>query len=435
MARRVRAGDAKLMSRTAREALRPSRKPYYRPIERGIALGYRKPKKGPGTWLVRRYVGNDSYSVRNLVTADGHPIFADDHEDANGKTVLDFGQAQDAIRAHKNQLTGSAAPSTVADALADYFRFLKSDGRSEHSIRDAHCRANALILPKLGTVKIAALTSDRLRRWRDDLVNVAPRLRTREGDEQKYRRINGEDAKRARRASANRTWTILRAALNHAFSEGKLISDSAWRKVKPFKKVDSARVRYLTIAEAMRLVNASDAQFRPLLQAALQTGCRYGELIALEVRDFNPDAGTLAIRQSKTGKPRHVVLTDEGQRLLISLTAGRGGHESLLQKTDGQPWRAAHQKRPMLEACERAKITPPINFHGLRHTWASLAVMNHMPLMVVARNLGHSDTRMVEKHYGHLAPSFVADAVRKSAPLFGFKPDRKLATLTGRGRA
>jgi hypothetical protein len=37
----------------------------------------------------------------------------------------------------------------------------------------------------------------------------------------------------------------------------------------------------------------------------------------------------------------------------------------------------------------------PINFHGLR----SLAVMNGMHLMVVARNLGHVDTRMVEKHY------------------------------------
>jgi integrase len=253
-----------------------------------------------------------------------------------------------------------------------------------------------------------------------------------EGDEQKYRRINGEDARRARRASANRTWTILRAALNHSFTEGKINSDSAWRKVKPFKKVDVARIRYLTIAEAQRLVNASDPQFRPLVQAALQTGCRYGELIGLEVRDFNPDAGTLAIRHSKSGKPRHVVLTDEGQRLFAALTVGRSGHESLLHKTGGEPWRAAHQKRPMRDACERAKITPPINFHGLRHTWASLATMNAMPLMVVARNLGHVDTRMVEKHYGHLAPNYVADAIRKGAPKFGFKPDRKVTTLARR---
>ena len=56
---------------------------------------------------------------------------------------------------------------------------------------------------------------------------------------------------------------------------------------------------------------------------------------------------------------------------------------------------------------------------GLRHTWSSLSVMMGMPLLVVSKNLGHSDTRMVEKHYGHLAPSYVAEAVRKHAPVFG----------------
>src|SRR6476660_7537274 len=110
---RARAGDSKFLSRTARETLKPSRKPYYRLIERGTHLGYRKPLRGPGTWVVRRYVGNDSYTVRNLTTSKGHPIFADDHEDANGGTILDFWQAQDAARVNKNQLTGNAGPYTV----------------------------------------------------------------------------------------------------------------------------------------------------------------------------------------------------------------------------------------------------------------------------------------------------------------------------------
>ena len=74
---------------------------------------------------------------------------------------------------------------------------------------------------------------------------------------------------------------------------------------------------------------------------------------------------------------------------------------------------------------ENASIDPPINFHGLRHTWASLSVMAGMPLMVVARNLGHSDTRMVETHYGHLAPSYVADG--KHAPRFGKTPSNMRA--------
>jgi hypothetical protein len=51
--------------------------------------------------------------------------------------------------------------------------------------------------------------------------------------------------------------------------------------------------------------------------------------------------------------------------------------------------------------------------------------------MVVARNLGHVDTRMVEKHYGHLAPSFISHAIRAGAPRFGFKAERKVVQMDG----
>jgi hypothetical protein len=55
------------------------------------------------------------------------------------------------------------------------------------------------------------------------------------------------------------------------------------------------------------------------------------------------------------------------------------------------------------------------------------------PLLLIAKNLGHADTRMVEKHYGHLAPSYIADAIRAGAPKFGFKPNPKIATLATKG--
>jgi hypothetical protein len=45
--------------------------------------------------------------------------------------------------------------------------------------------------------------------------------------------------------------------------------------------------------------------------------------------------------------------------------------------------------------------------------------MAGVPLLVVAKNLGHKDTRMVEKHYGHLSPSYIADEIRRAAPRFG----------------
>jgi integrase len=337
-----------------------------------------------------------------------------------GNRVLNFAQAQQ--RARRARAAGNTGPYTVGDAMDDYLRLLEGEGRSKNAVQDARYRIDAFVWPKLGDVQIFALTTDRLRRWRDDIVSAAPRLRTRKGDQQKYREETGDEALRARRASANRTWTVLRAALNHAFHDGKAETDIAWHKVKPFKKVDAARIRYLTVAEAKRLVNASDMEFRPLVQAALQTGARYGELCRLQVRDFNADSGTVAIRQSKNGNPRHVVLTNEGVSLFHELTTGRLGDQLILRRKGGEQWGASHQRRPMGYAVQRAKITPPISFHGLRHTWASLAVMARMPLMVVARNLGHVDTRMVEKHYGHLAPNYVADEVRRSAPKFGLKP-------------
>ena len=207
MPRKVR--DANLETRTARGRLRVAHKPYFRLIEPGLHLGYRRLANGPGTWIARRYSGEGTYTAENLRTPDGAIVLADDFADADGERVLSFAQAQQRVRGPRV----AAGAYTVAAALDDYLRFLKSDGRSDHAIQDVRYRANALILPKLGTAKVAHLTSDRLRRWRDELVSAGPRLRTRPGDEQKHR--DGDT--RASRASANRTWTTLRAALNHAF--------------------------------------------------------------------------------------------------------------------------------------------------------------------------------------------------------------------------
>jgi integrase len=425
MPRKVR--DSNLETRTARARLRARHKPYFRLIEPGLHLGYRKLASGPGTWLARRYSGDGRYVTANLRTPNGALVLADDFEEADGIRVLNFAQAQQAARGPRGHRRGLGRSYTVADAIADYLEFLEGDGRDPHGIRDTRYRAEAFIYPRLGNLKLSSLTPDQLRRWRDEIAKAPPRLRTRNGEQQKYRAMVGEDAKRARRASANRTWTTLRAALNHAFNDGKTDSDLAWRKVRPLGRVDHARVRYLSIAESKRLINACEPQFRPLVEGALQTGARYGELARLIVGDFNPDSGTLAIRQSKSGKARHIVLTDEGRAFFAQLTAGRSGADPMFHKV----WAKSQQARPMREAVKRAKISPPFSFHGLRHSWASLSVMAGMPVLVVARNLGHADTRMVERHYGHLAPDFVADAIRRHAPTFGFKPNKELPRWGG----
>jgi integrase len=425
MARKVR--DSNLETRTARSRLPVRHKPFFRLIEPGLHLGYRKLTSGPGTWLARRYAGDGRYTTENLRTTDGALVIADDFEEADGTRTLSFAQAQQAARGPRGQRR-SAGAYTVANAMDDYLRFLENDGRALHSVRDTRYRIEASIRPHLGSVKLVALTTDRLRRWRDELAKALPRLRTRNGEHQKHRQAAaGEDSKRARRASANRTWTTLRAALNHAFSDGKIDSDLTWRKLKPFRRVDASSLHYLSITEAKRLINACDPGFRPLVQAALQTGARYGELCRLVVSDFNVDSGTLAIRQSKSGKARHIVLTDEGRAFFVQLIVGRSGTEPMFGKT----WGKSHQARPMAEACRRAKIKP-VGFRTLRHSWASLSVMAGMPLLLVARNLGHRDTRMCERHYAHLSPSYETENIRKHAPVFGFKPDKTVTPLVQR---
>jgi integrase len=431
MARRT--PDARLESRESRSRLASRGKPHYRLLEPGLHIGYRrlKGRKGrpavAGTWVARHYAGGQSYVVEKIGTAD-------DFSDADGTVILSFAQAQDKARTHMVRRAQSAnwiaGPLTVQAAVEAYLESLEAHGKSAV---DARHRAKAHIYPTLGDVEVASLTTPVLRQWLAKLAKALPRARTKPGKPQQHRAFDGSgEAIRRRKSSANRTWTILRAALNHAFRDDLVESDAAWRKVKSFKGVDSARVRYLTVAQARRLVNATDSEFRPLVQAALQTGCRYSELARLEVADFNPDSGTLAIRQSKSGKARHVVLTDEGVFFFKQLTAGRTGSEIMLRKSNGEAWRASHQLRPTAHACQHAKIDPPVSFHALRHTWASHAVMNGVPLLVVAKNLGHADTRMVEKHYGHLAPSYIADAIRAGAPKFRFKPNPKIATLAGK---
>lgn len=418
MARRVL--DRYLDSKEARRRLAPRAKPYFRAIERGLHLGYRRLATGAaGPWVARHYLGDQRYEEESL----GH---ADDLSDADGIAILNYWQAVEAAR--KRMLlrvqaeAGITGPYTVADAVAAYLEFLERNRRTAYDVRK---RMEAHALPRLGNLEVTSLSADKLRKWHADLARKSPRLRTKPGKQQKYRPLDDdEEAVRRRRASANRCLAQLKAALNLAWREGKTPSDTAWRKVKPFERADAARVRYLSIAECKRLLKACEPDFHKLVRAALETGARYGELCRLKVDDFNPDMGTIAILASKAGKPRHVVLTDEGMTFFVQICADRVGSEPIFLKASGAAWRKSHQLRPMAEACRRAKIDPPINFHALRHTWASLTTMNGVPLLIVAKNLGHSDTRMVEKHYGHLAPSYIADAIRAGAPRFVEQPQK-----------
>jgi len=112
--------DAKLDTRTARARLKPSPKPYYRAIDHGLHLGYRKGERA-GRWVARFYLGGQQYEVVTIGTAD-------DQSEADGIVVLDWRQAQDAARKRAAQRAKAAAgvveesPLTIAAACQDYVK-------------------------------------------------------------------------------------------------------------------------------------------------------------------------------------------------------------------------------------------------------------------------------------------------------------------------
>ena len=371
MTRSVR--DTNLETRTARMRLAVRPKPYWRVIETGLHLGYRRTKTGGGSWVARRFIGEGRYGEIKLGTAD-------DLGDADGITARSFRQAQDAARdwlrlemRRDAGLEATIGPYTIAAALDAYFA--ERLRRGSKGLDKDKGAANARIMPTLGTVEVAKLSTKRLRDWHAALA-TAPRV-ARAGAKQPSKPLDttDEEAVRARRASANRTLTVLKAALNFAFQEGHASADDVWRKVKPFREVDAPVVRFLTIEESRRLINAANGAIRDLVQGALLTGCRYGELGRIVGGDFNAAANTVTLRRTKSAKPRHVALTDEGTMFFAGLVAGRASGELVFRRDDGKAWKASEQKRPLEAANQRATIEPPANFHILRHTYASALAM------------------------------------------------------------
>ena len=419
MAKTIR--NAKIESRTARAKLPSKSRPHWQLLEEGLHLGYRKPLAGTGSWIVRVRVGA---GYRESVIGP-----ADDFSDADGTAILNWSQAQAKARAMMVELAQRATGSTgkgftVQDAVDLYLGDYEA-GKTRHGGKDltgVRTAINAFIVPTLGKIECAKLTRDEIEKWRDALVKRPPRRRSMKGTV-KHRDVDLEDidTKRKRQATTNRHLTLLKSILNRAFRADKIPSDAAWKKVEPFHNTTVARQRYLTLAEIERFLNACEPAFRSLAQAALATGARYGELGRLVVSDFNADTGRVHVQISKSGKGRHIILSDEGKELFESLCSGRAGTETLLLKENGAAWVKNDQVREMSDAMARAKITPEMSFHGLRHTAASHWVMNGAPLVVVAENLGHRDTRMCELHYAHLADDYKVDIIKRTGLKLGVK--------------
>ena len=415
MGRQVR--DARLETRDARLKLKQRHEPYWRLIHEGLHLGYRKGPRG-AVWLVR-YRDGGKYLKKVLGRAD-------DDLDSNADGILNYKLAQTkAIEA--SNTSKKSAPVTVGEAATRYLDWYRENKKA---FAETELTVKAHILPTFGETLIGELTTRDVKAWHQKLATLARRRRTGLGKRQQFgEKPKTGDEKRARKSTANRILTVLKAILNKAFEDELVSDDLAWRRVKPFDNVDEPVVRFLTIPEATRLLNSCPADFRQLATAALFTGARYGELASLKVGSFNADNGNIYLQPSKSGRGRHVPLNAEGLNFFMQVTAGRPTSELVFTKADGKHWGKNHHIRALKDACKKAKIDPAIGFHELRHTYASLLAQAGADLLTISKLLGHADTRITSRHYAHLTDRTLSNAVRTLLPGFGHESDSKVTAI------
>lgn len=437
----------------------------------GRALGYHREVRPTGSWVVRWLTAPQRYTERTIG-------YADDEVEADGLRYLSYDQAYQAALDLLKREDGQESPSprrpyTVADAMADYIRYLKTEGKPWARYAESTQRHYVQAHP-IGSVTLDRLTAQTIRDWRawiwsqprtlgptgrqvlnltdeelrseiadmerqrENAKAVNRKTRRRNTADNPVRRMTREikrlkrlldldESERAelirrRKVTSNRALTTLKAALTLAFRAGKVSSKAAWDRVRAIKGVERARVWYLSKDEIPRLVEACHGPIALLVKGAILTGARYGELRRMRVDDFQADSESVYICRGKNARPRHIYLGEEGIQFFQELTGYRDAGEPMFLNHDS-PWRGGEHREPFREACMRAGITgsglAEPTFHGLRHTFASHLIMAGASLSDVAALLGHTSTRMVELHYGHLSQQHIRRVAVELTPRFG----------------
>lgn len=215
-------------------------------------------------------------------------------------------------------------------------------------------------------------------------------------------------------ATVNRETALLSSAINYVRSEldwdiPNPVSGRAL--VEP-----EGRDRHLSLAQLSALIRTArskHAYLADFIELAVQTGCRKQELLGLgwERVDLTRELFYLQGRHTKSGKRRSIPINQTARAVLLRRLVFRAEH------CPGSSWVFAHPngdrikdlKRSFTTACNSAGLHD-FRIHDLRHTCASLAVSEGVPLTAIRDLLGHSSITVTER-YAHLEPSAVREVV------------------------
>jgi integrase len=213
-------------------------------------------------------------------------------------------------------------------------------------------------------------------------------------------------------ASVNRDMAILGHMLSKAVEWGML-------EVSPFKKgkrlmfrENNHRLRFLSEAEIEALLQACDdlkansPHLRPIVETALLTGMRRGEVLSLKWEQIRN--GFIYLQETKANKARQIPINDRLAEVFREVR--RGNHlKSPYVFCDFRGNRFQAVKRSFATVCKRAGLEN-VRFHDLRHTFASHLVMKGASLKAVQELLGHADIKMTMR-YSHLSQAHLKESV------------------------
>lgn len=431
------AKNTKLDTREARDRLKVRHAIYWQSVMAGVFLGYRRGKTG-GSWIARVRAGENYSKARLGIANDATP-------ECDGVVVLSHAQAVSAAIAFAKSAQRPKPPRTygkgctVKDAIDAYLTDLAKDRPGSSGIATARQQADRYILPKLGERLVGSLKTKELADFVKSIA-ASPATVRGKGDQKRVDRTDYasvkeedydltdpaerkrfEDAKlamkermRARFETAKRVWTTLRAALTRAWREEMdgVKDDDQWRKVKlKPPAVEEQPPRMLDEAEVQSLLASCAApDLRLLIEAALHTGARLGEITSMLARDFQTDE--VAIRQTKPINPKtlHQPLTAEGAAFFKNQAEGRAPTDLLFTRADGAPWAKSQHAKAMTKALAAAGIADS-SFKTLRATYGKRLLLATGDLEKVRQALGHADQRITRKHYAQFLKGEMADAV------------------------
>jgi integrase len=210
----------------------------------------------------------------------------------------------------------------------------------------------------------------------------------------------------------NNHLTVLRTVLKTAVRWG--LSPSA-AEIRLLRNTP-ADVVYLDFLESQQLIAAAGEDWRPMVVIALNTGMRIGELLALHWSDVDLRQGRLRVSRNdwkgelgtpKSGRNRDLPLNKAAQEALRGLATTQ--FERVFCGADGRVLTYRQCNHALERICKQAGLKA-IQWHALRHTFASHLVMKGVPLKAVQELLGHGTQAMTER-YAHLTPDVRRTAV------------------------